>query len=81
MIADCQRQPGSGVEAWQPLASSAAATIGRAMLARVEPAGPVRREQALISFSAAVVVRLPATVMSLLPRLSSHDFGMPNIFL
>ena len=40
----------------------------------------VRREQALISFAAAVMVRLPATVMGLLPRPSSQDFGMPNIF-
>ena len=50
-------------------------------LARVEPAGSGTSEQALISVSAAVVVRLPATMMSLLPRLSSQDFGMPNIFL
>ena len=70
-----------------PRASSAAAKIWRTIFGvergwlgsslRVR----VRREQALISFSAAVVVRLPATVMSLLPRLSSQDFGMPNIFL
>ena len=88
MIADCQRQPGSGVEAWQPLAPHlqrrrygerylVSRGVGSGSSLRVR----VHREQALIFFSAAVVVRLPATVMSLLPCLSSQDFGMPNIFL